>query len=138
MSSRIRRLRSSCRGPSATPNTAEAITSSVSACIDGSSVKSRSTGHESIARSAASRIVCSYARMRSPWNGGSSSLRWRMCSAPSSNSTDRAPTTGPSTALASPARSCVGGARNTCFTSSGWKTMTKPESKMLRKVTMSP
>ena len=33
--------------------------------------------------------------MRSPWKGGSSSLRWRMCSAPSSSSTERSPSTGP-------------------------------------------
>ena len=46
--------------------------------------------------------------MRSPWKGGSSSLRSRRCSAPSSSSTERGPTTGPSTALASPARSPSG------------------------------
>ena len=76
--------------------------------------------------------------MRSPWNGGSSSLRWRMCSAPSSSSTDRSPTTGPSTALASPARNCSGEPRKTCFTRSGWNTITKPGSNSDRKVTTSP
>ena len=34
------------------------------------------------------------------------SLSWMTCSRPSSSSTDRSPSTGPSGALASPARSC--------------------------------
>ena len=76
--------------------------------------------------------------MRSPWKGGSSSLRSRRCSAPSSNSTDRLPTTGPSTAFASPARSCSGEPRNTCFVISGSNTITKQGSNRLWKVTTSP
>ena len=55
---RMRRLSSSCRGPSSTPKTARMITSSVSDCIEGSSANGSPTGHESIARSAASRITC--------------------------------------------------------------------------------
>ena len=65
-------------------------------------------------------------------------MRSRRCSAPSSSSTERRPTTGPSTALASPARSWSGEPRNTCFASSGSNTITKHGSNRLRKVTTSP
>ncbi len=40
--------------------------------------------------------------------------------------------------MASPARSWSGEPRNTCFTKSGWKTITKPGSNSDLKVTMSP
>ena len=61
-----------------------------------------------------------------------------MCSPPSSSSTERSPTTGPSTAFASPARSWSGEAWNTRFTSSGSKTITKLESNSVLKETTSP
>ena len=41
-----------------------------------------------------SRITGSYARMRSPWNGGSITFRRDRCSSPSSRSSERAPTSG--------------------------------------------
>ena len=59
-------------------------------------------GHLSSSRSVASRTTGSYARMRSPWNGGSITLRRERCSAPSSSSSERAPTSGRSVTV--PAR----------------------------------
>ncbi len=101
------------------PKTALMITSSVTDCMTGSSWNGRPTGSASIARSVASCITVAYSRIRSPWNDGSISLRWRRCSAPSSSNTDRSPSTGPRGAFASPARSRSGGARKTCLTVSG-------------------
>ena len=57
-----------------------------------------------------SRIVSAWASICRPWKGGSISRRWRRCSAPSSSSTERWPTIGPSRALASPACSWSSGA----------------------------
>ena len=48
----------------------------------------------STSRATTSRTVASYARMRSPWNGGSISLRRARCSRPSSSSSEREPTIG--------------------------------------------
>ena len=52
--------------------------------------------------------------------------------------TDRSPNTGPSRALASPARSCSGGPLKTCFTISGSNTITNRESNSVLMVTTSP
>jgi hypothetical protein len=56
---RTRRFSSSCRAPSSSPKTALMITSSVSDCIDGSSLNVSPTGQVSICRSADSRIAAS-------------------------------------------------------------------------------
>ena len=52
------------------------------------------SGQSAMSRRVASTITSSYSRMRSPWNGGSSSLRWRMCSGPVSTITELGPITG--------------------------------------------
>ena len=58
--------------------------------------------------------------MRSPWKGGSSSLRWRMWGASSRVSTEFGPSAGSSTvAFASPACIWAGGPVKICLTSSG-------------------
>ena len=58
--------------------------------------------------------------MRSPWKDGSISLRWRMCSGPSSSSTELRPISGSSgVAFASPACSTSGSPVKTCLISSG-------------------
>ena len=114
------------------------ITSSVSDCMVGSRVNVSPTGHESIARSAARVITLSYSRIRSPWKDGSINRRWRRCSSPSSSSTERGPSTGPSGAFASPARNCSCGPRKTCFTTSGSKTITNLGSNSVPIVTTSP
>ena len=84
----------SWRSGSATPKTARRITSSVIACMLGWTGKARPTGHEASSRSDASRMIGSYARIRSPRNGGSMTLRRERCSDPSSSSSERAPTIG--------------------------------------------
>ena len=86
----------STRSGSVTPNTARQITSKVSA-------RMRSRMHE-LRRPARQRVdlalgdladhLAERAAPREPWNGGSSSLRWRRCSGPSSTSTECAPSTG--------------------------------------------
>ena len=58
--------------------------------------------------------------MRSPWNGGSSSLRWRRCSAPSSSSVECGPDQRPQGALPSPALKISGSPRKTCLIVSGF------------------
>ncbi len=91
------RSRPSCRRrpSSSTPKTARMITSSVIACIPGWRAK-RSPGRQrETSRSVASAITDSYARIRSPWKGGSISFRRRRCSSPpGSSSTDFGPSSG--------------------------------------------
>ena len=71
-----RSRRRSCSGPrSLTPKTARMITSSVIACMLGWTGNVAPTGQPSSSRSVASRTTGSYARIRSPWNGGSITLR---------------------------------------------------------------
>jgi hypothetical protein len=70
------------------------ITSSVIACILGASAIGLPRGQPSISCSAASRIICSYWSIASPWNDGSSNFRWRMWRAPSAVSTELGPTIG--------------------------------------------
>ena len=60
----------------------------------GCTANGRPSGHVASSRAAASRITPSYVRIRSPWNGGSITLRRDRCSWPSSSSSDRAPTSG--------------------------------------------
>ena len=107
------------RAGSSSPKTARMITSSVIACISGSAGNARPRGQRAMRSSATSAIVAPYARMRSPWNGGSIMRRWRRCSAPSSRSTEPDPSTGASTMLPSPARSTSGSPENTVLTASG-------------------
>ena len=60
----------------------------------GCTANARPTGQADNSRSAASRMIGSYARIRSPRNGGSITFRRERCSEPSSSSNDRAPTSG--------------------------------------------
>ncbi len=75
----------------------------------------------------------------SPWNGGSISRRWRMCSAPSSTRIERAPVNGSIAADAAPGRSTSGPAANTRLTSSGFQISTSGASLVaIRSVNGSP
>ncbi len=58
--------------------------------------KTASRGHAAISRSVISATADSYARIRSPWNGGSISRRRMMCGSPLRTSTESGPTTGAS------------------------------------------
>ena len=82
------------RAGSVTPKTARRITSSVTACMRGCSANGSPSGQLSTSAATTSRTVASYARMRSPWNGGSISLRRARCSRPSSSSSEREPMIG--------------------------------------------
>ena len=102
---RSRRL--SCSGPrSLTPKTARRITSNVIACMLGWTGNLVPTGHASSSRSVASRTTSSYARIRSPWKGGSITLRRDRWSAPSSSRSERGPTSGPSVTVRPGGRLC--------------------------------
>ena len=93
----------STRSGSATPKTARQITSKVSARIRSRATISSPVRHRATSASAISRITSRHWATAAPWNGGSSSLRWRMCSAPSRISTEFLPSTGESGSFASPA-----------------------------------
>jgi hypothetical protein len=107
-------IRSSC-----TPNTARTITSSVIARVRSCSRIGRPSGQPTMSRLVACTIVSSYSRMRSPWNGGSSSLRWRMCSLPVSTITELGPMIGAIGEFPAPDGATSGGAVNSAFTDSG-------------------
>ena len=62
--------------------------------------------------------------MRSPWNGGSISLRWRRCSGPSRIRIELGPTNGSRKLELAPARTTSAGAVNTARTSAGSETTT--------------
>ena len=81
-------------GLPSTPKIPAMITSSVIACIRGASAIVSPTGQRSISRSAAAVIICVYWSIASPWNGGSSSLRWRMWRGPTAVSTELGPRIG--------------------------------------------
>jgi hypothetical protein len=104
----VRRSRSrSWSGPrSLTPKTARRITDNVIACMLGWTAKVWPSGQPSSSRSVASSTTGSYARIRSPWNGGSITRRRDRCSLPSSRSSDRAPTSGPSVTVRPGGRLC--------------------------------
>ncbi len=72
----------------------------------------------------ASTITSSYSRIRSPWNGGSSSLRWRMCSGPVSTITELGPITGATGEVPAADGATSGAAVNTVLTASGSLTTT--------------
>ena len=74
----------------------------------GWSANASSSGQLSTSAATTSRTVASYARMRSPWNGGSISRRRARCSRPSSRSSEREPTIGCS-AIVRPGRQRVAG-----------------------------
>ena len=65
----------------------------------GCSASGCSSGQLAIWRSAASRTMPSYERIRSPWNAGSIRRLRARCSVPSSSSTERGPKTGKSAVL---------------------------------------
>src|SRR3954451_780738 len=62
--------------------------------------------------------------MRSPWKAGSISLRWRMCSSPSSSRSECGPRVGRRISFASPALVRCGPAVKTVRTSAGSPSMT--------------
>ena len=136
---RTRRLSSSWRGPSSTPKTACMITSSVSDCIDGQ--QRERLPHRPRVDRPVGRLAASPPRTRASARRGTTAAsagagagaRRRRAAAPSA-----APSTGPSGAFASPARSCSGGPRKTCFTTSGSKTITNLGSNSVPIVTTSP
>ena len=137
VSRRVRRMRSRRSSP-CTPNTARMITSSVTACMRGHSANGSPRGQVSISWRATEAIRSPYARIRSPWNGGSSSLRWDMWRSSSSSSTELWPSSGSRIALASPACSSRGSPLNTCWTSSGLVSITQSPSWAMRTVKLSP
>ena len=96
--------RRAIRDGSVTPNTARQMTSNVSARMRSRSTSSLPGCQRAISRSATSRITSRKAATREPWNGGSSSLRWRRCSGPSRTSTEWGPRAGSMNEFASPAR----------------------------------
>ena len=82
------------------------------------------SGHCARSRRVACTIVSSYSFIRSPWNGGSSRRRWRMCSGPVSVSTELGPITAAIGELPAAEGATSGGAVNTCLTSSAPLTTT--------------
>src|SRR5436305_1018256 len=64
--------------------------------------------------------------MASPWNGGSSNLRWRRCRGPLDVSTEFGPSTGRSGGSAARVGTRSGGALNSDRTWSGWEVMVAP------------
>ena len=84
------------------------------------------TGQRSISRSAASAIISTYWAIASPWNGGSSSLRWRMWRGPTAVSTELGPRIGRSGDSPVSDGACSGFAVKSDLTWSGWLVMTGP------------
>ena len=95
-------------GPPPIPNTPRMITSSVTACIRGASANGSPSGQRSISARRPRRSSPRSAATASPWNGGSSSLRWRMWRAPTEVSTELGPRIGPQRRLAGQRRRIVG------------------------------
>ncbi len=107
-----------------TPNTARRITSSVIARVRSCRRIGRPSGQPPCPCASPRTITSSYSRMRSPWNGGSSSLRWRMCSGPVSTITELGPITGAIGELPAADGATSGGAVKTVLTASGSLTTT--------------
>ncbi len=63
--------------------------------------------------------------MRSPWKGGSSSLRWRMCSAPVSVITERGPSTEAIGVSPAAEGATSGGAVSSVLTAAGSLSITR-------------
>ena len=121
--SSVRRIAPRSSGSSA-PNTTRMITSSVSACMRGWVANAVPRGQRSTSAAASSAIRSRCARMRSPWNGGSISLRWRRCGGPSRMRIELRPTNGSRKLELSPAVRTSGEAVNTVRTSAGSETTT--------------
>ena len=96
------------------------------------------SGQAATSRSVASVITRSYARIRSPWNGGSMSLRRRRCSSPSSRSSERSPRTGARTTLRPGAIVFWRSAPNSRFSEVGSETKTIVPALSTRAVKVSP
>ena len=121
------------------PKTTRIIASRVISCIRGHSSNGRPRGHVATASRVTSEIISPYPSIADrPWNGGSISLRRVMCSGSSSSITERGPSTGPSSVLASPTPSLLGSAVNTRLMSSGSHTSTHVPPWRTRKVKVSP
>ena len=133
---------SACRSPSrrssATPNTALMITSRVIDCIAGWRGKGSPTGQRAISRSVTSSIVRSYARIRSPWKGGSISLRRARCSVPSSRSRDLSPSSGFRTMLRPAAMVLTRSAEKRALIDGGSETKTAVPIGRIRRVNVPP
>ena len=104
------------------------ITSRVIACIRGASGNGLSSGQRSISRAAAASIIRVYWAIASPWNGGSSSLRWRMWRRPTAVRTELGPTIGRSGDSPVSEGASSGLAVKSERTWSGWLVMTVPPS----------
>ena len=130
--------RSSSRRRSATPKTAPMITSRVIDCIEECSGNGAPSGQESISCSVASSIARSYARIRSPWNGGSISLRRPRWRSPSSSSSESSPSSGASTMLRPEAIVLTRSAANSAFREGGSEMKTISPTGIARSVKLSP
>ena len=98
------------RAGSGAPNTTLRMMSRVRDWKRGSVRSGRPGIQRATSASASAAIVARCASMRSPWNGGSMSLRWRMCGAPSSRRMELGPANGSMMAELAPPCSCSGGA----------------------------
>jgi hypothetical protein len=107
-----------------TPNTARRITSSAIARVRSASFIGLPSGQPTMLWRVAATIASSYSRMRSPWNGGSSNLRWRMCSGPVSTITELGPITEAIGEEPAAEGATSGGAVNTLLTALGSLTTT--------------
>ena len=97
------------------------ITSSVMACMRGASANGSPTGQRvDLAVGDLARSSRRSAATASPWNGGSSSLRWRMWRAPIAVSTEFGPTIGRSGDSPVSDGASSGFAVNSDLTWSGW------------------
>ena len=121
--SSVSRIAERSAGSSA-PKTTRMITSSVSACMRPWTAIGSPAGQRSTSAAASRPISSRCARMRSPWNGGSMSLRWRRCAAPSRTRIELGPTNGSMKLELAPAIATSGGAANTVRTSAGSETIT--------------
>ena len=92
---------------SGAPSTTRRITSSVSSCIRGSVRSGRPGCQRSSSASASAATVARCASIRSPWNGGSTSRRWRRCASPLVSRIELGPTNGSSTVELAPPRSAL-------------------------------
>ncbi len=114
------------------------ITSWVIACICGHSSNGSPAGQERTISRAASAIIAASASARCPWNGGSIIRRRVMCAGSSSSITERGPSTGSSSGLASATPRLPAGAVRTAFTSAGSQRKTHVPLCRMRIVKTSP
>ena len=121
--SSVRRMAVRSAGSSA-PKTTRMMMSSVSACMRPCVASASPAGQRSTSAAASLAISSRWARIRSPWNGGSISLRWRRCAGPSSTRIELGPTNGSRNVELAPAIATSTGAAKTARTAAGSETTT--------------